>query len=82
MTASGEPITMADEDVDSLNNIIVVSATKNCSEGQRFVSALEVTSKATRAKWFLGTLPKALRTLAKMCHCLRELLLGKYCVNS
>jgi hypothetical protein len=55
-------------------------------KGHRFASAEEATSKSMKAlrelskNDFPGMLPKALRTLVKVCHCPRELHSNKCCV--
>jgi hypothetical protein len=55
-------------------------STRNCFlVRQRLVGAEEVIAKDESTdrdieKWFPGMLPKALRTLAKVCNCPRELL--------
>jgi hypothetical protein len=54
--------------------------------GQWFTNTQEVTAKARAAltdieKRFLGMIPKALQTMAKVCHCPKELLWRKRWVN-
>jgi hypothetical protein len=71
----------------NLNKNFPVSVTKKCSEKpviwEHWGSHWETDESTDRVikKWFPGMLPRALRALAEVRHCPRELLWRKCCVN-
>jgi hypothetical protein len=70
MTLAGDRVTMADQDIAFLNNIMIVSATRRCSERttvrERRGSRCKNNKSTDRGveKWFPGMLPKALRSVS------------------
>lgn len=72
--------------VDFLNNVITVSMIKKCPERTMTHECWGSHRKCQEHwqrywKWFPVMLPKGLRMPTKVCHCPRELLWRKYCVN-
>jgi hypothetical protein len=73
--------------VCSISPTLSVFATKKYSERSTIRKRRWLNCKSDESteggieNCFPGMLPKALWTLAKACHCLRELLQRKFCVN-
>jgi hypothetical protein len=71
MTIAGDLTTLADQDINFLNNIMTISVAKKCSDRTVMCQGSQCKSDGSQILWRFG----------KTYHCPRELLWRKCCVN-